>query len=180
MGHSCRTLLWDTPVGHSCGTLLRDTLVRHSCRTLLRDTLVGHSCWTLIWDTLVGHSCGTLLQDTLVGHSCGTLLWDTLVGHSCDTPVGHTLRTRLPPKVTRQVSKTSVLYETSSKSHTPSLQNERFVRDFLQKSHVKSPKRAFHTRLPPKVTCQVPKTSVSYETSSNSHVKEHTHHAALL
>ena len=79
------------------------------------------------------------------------------------------LRTRLPPKVTRQVSKTSVSYETSSKSHTSSLQNERFVRDFLQKSHVKSPKRAFRTRLPPKVTRQVSKTSVSYETSSKSH-----------
>ena len=180
MGHSCRTLLWDTPVGHSCGTLLRDTVAGHSCETLLQDTVAGHSCGTLLWDTHLGHSCGTLLWDPLAGHSCGTLLWDTLVGHSCDTRVGHTLRTRLPPKVTRQVSKTSVLYETSSKSHTPSLQNERFVRDFLQKSHVKSPKRAFHTRLPPKVTCQVPKTSVSYETSSNSHVKEHTRHAALL
>ena len=47
-----------------------------------------------------------------MGHSCGTLcrtlLWDTLVGHSS--------------------------YETSSKSHMSSLQNERFVRDFLQKS----------------------------------------------
>ena len=47
---------------------------------------------------------------------------------------------RLPPKVTRQVSKTSVSYETSSKTHTSSLQNERFVQDFLKKSHVKSPK----------------------------------------
>ena len=52
-----------------------------------------------------------------------------------------------------------------------------FVRDFLQKSHVNSPKRAFRTRLqPPKVTCQVSKTSmsktsVSYDTStSKSHV----------
>ena len=76
---------------------------------------------------------------------------------------------RLPPKVTRQVSKTSVSYETSSKTHTSSLQNERFVRDFLKKSHVKSPKRAFRTRLPQKVTRQVSKTSVSYETSSKSH-----------
>ena len=81
-----------------------------------------------------------------------------------------------------------------------SLQSERFVRDFLQKSHVKYPKRALRTRLPPKVTCQVSKTSVSYETSSKTHVSkslkrafrvrlppkvkrkhpsEHTHHAAL-
>ena len=76
-----------------------------------------------------------------MGHSCRTLLWDT--------PVGHTLRTRLPPIVTL-----------------------RFLRDFLQKSHVKSPKRAFRTRLPPKVTCQVPKTSVSYETSSITHMSK--------
>ena len=120
-----------------------------------------------------------------VGHSCRTLLWDTLVGH--------TLRTRLPPKVTLRGCKTSVSYEIP-------LKNERFVRDFLQKSHVKSPKRAFRTRLPPKVTCQVPKTSVLYETSSKTHMSksakrtfrarlppkvqrkhpsEHTHHAAL-
>ena len=51
----------------------------------------------------------------------------------------------------RRVAKTSVSYETSSKSHTSSLQNERFVRDFLKNSHV-----------------QVCKTSVSYETSSKS------------
>ena len=96
-----------------------------------------------------------------MGHSCRTLLWDT--------PVGHTLRTRLSPKVTLRGCKTSVSYETSSKSHASSLKNERFVRDFLQKSHVKSPKRAFRTRLPPKVTLRGCKTSVSYETSSKSH-----------
>ena len=81
-----------------------------------------------------------------MGHSCRTLLWDTLVVHSS--------------------------YETSSKSQTSSLQNERFVRDFLQKSHVKSPTRACRTRLPPKVTCQVSKTSVSYETSSKTHSRQ--------
>ena len=84
----------------------------------------------------------------------------------------HTLqafRTRRPPKVMRTVSKTSVSYETYSKSHASSLQDERFVRDLLQKSRVKSPKQAFRTRHPPKVTHQVSKTSVSYETSSKSH-----------
>ena len=35
MGHSCRTLLWDTLVGHSCETLLSDTVAGHSCGTLL-------------------------------------------------------------------------------------------------------------------------------------------------
>ena len=108
-----------------------------------------------IWDTLVGHSCGTLLL---------------LRTKRCEA-ARRAFRTRLPPKVTRQVSKTSVSYETSSKSHTSSLQNERFVRDFLQKSHVESPKRAFRTRLPPKVTLRGCKTSVSYETSSKSHAR---------
>ena len=40
MGHSCRTLLWDTLIGHSCGTLLWDTLVGHSCRTLLIPQII--------------------------------------------------------------------------------------------------------------------------------------------
>ena len=142
-----------------------------------------------------------------MGHSCGTLE-AVLRAFRTRRPPKVTLRgcarrafrSRLSPKVTRQVSKTSASYETSSKSHTSSLQNERFVRDFLQKSRVKSRKRAFRTRLPPKVTCQVSKTSVSYETSSKTHMSksakrgfrtrlppkvkrkhpsEHTHHAAL-
>ena len=89
-----------------------------------------------------------------MGYSCRTLLWDTLVGHSCGT----------------LLYRAHSSYETSSKSHAARLQDERFVRDFLQKSHVKSQKRAFLTRLPPKVTRQVSKTSVSYETSSKSHM----------
>ena len=141
----------------------------HSYGTLLWDTLVGH-CRTLLWDTLVGHSSGTLLWETLVRYSCRTLLRDTLVRHSCGTLLRDTLWDTLV-------------------GHTSSLQNERFAQDFLEKSHVKSPKRAFRRRLPPKVTRQVSKslqnerfvrdflknshvkickTSVSYETSSKS------------
>ena len=171
---------------------------------------MGHCCETLLWDTLAGHSygtlCGTLLWDTFVGHSCGTLLLgilfvrDFLQKSRCEA-ARRAFRMRLPPKVTRQVSKTSISYETSSKSHTSSLKNEHFLRDFLQKSHVKSPKRAFRTRLPPKVTRQGSKPSVSYETSSKTHMSksakrafrtrlppkvkrkhpsEHTHHRASL
>ena len=88
-----------------------------------------------------------------MGYSCRTLLWDTLVGHSCGT-----------------LCRAHSSYETSSKSHAARLQDERFVRDFLQKSRVKSQKRAFRARLPPKVTRQVSKTSVSYGTSSKSHM----------
>ena len=50
-------------------------------------------------------------------------------------------RTRLPSKVKRTVSRTSFSYETSSKSAASSLQNERFVRDFLQMKSGKSLKR---------------------------------------
>ena len=108
----------------------------------------------------MGHSGRTLLR--LVGHSCGTLLHVTL---------GHSRRTLWSDTVVLQVYKTSVSYETFSKGHTSSLQNERFARDFLKNSHLKSAKQAFRSRLPPKVTRQVCKTSVSYETSSKSRVK---------
>ena len=75
-------------------------------------------------------------------------------------------RTRLLPKLTRHVSKAIV-----------SRQNERFVRDFLQNSFVKFPRRALRarlrhtsslqsdTKLPPKVKREAP--------------SEHMHKAAL-
>ena len=123
MGHSCRTLLWDTPVGHTLRT--KSHAARPQDERFVRD----------------------FLQTSRVKSQ------------------KRAFRTRLPPKVTRQVSKTSVSYETSSKSHAARLQDERFVRDFRQKSRVKSQKRAFRTRLPPKV--------------QRKHPSEHTHHAAL-
>ena len=48
--------------------------------------------------------------------------------------ISRTRHARSPQRVARQVSKTSVSYETSSKLTRQSQQNERFVRDFLQKS----------------------------------------------
>ena len=96
-----------------------------------------------------------------MGHSCGTLEAVLRAFRTRRPPkvalrgcTRRAFRSRLSPKVTRQVSKTSASYETSSKSHTSSLQNERFVREILQKARVKSPKRAFRTRNPPKLTCQ--------------------------
>ena len=136
------SLLWDTLVGHFCRTILGDTLAEHSCGTLLRNTLVGHSCVAFFWDTLARHSCRTLWSDTLahdsVGHSCGTLLWGTT--------------TKVSNSQLSHLQKMSVSYGTSSKTYTSSLQSEHFGLDFLQNAHVKSPKRAFHTRLLPKFT----------------------------
>ena len=59
--------------------------------------------------------------------------------------ISHTRRARSPQRVARQVSKTSVSYETSSKTRAS-----------------KSAKRAFRTRLPPKV-------------KRNTHRSTHTH-----
>ena len=163
-GHSYLTLLLDTPAGHSWHTW-QDTPARHFCF----DTPAGHSYRTLLLDTLSGHS----LLDTLSGHSCWTLLLDTLACLSCqDTLANQTklskraFSMRLSPKVTIQASKTSIFHETFTKSDNPSFQNERFPRDFHQKRQSKLPKRAFSTRLSPKVTIQASKTSVFHETST--------------
>ena len=60
-------------------------------------------------------------------------------------------RTRLPPKVTRQVSKTSVSYETPQKV-TRQVSKTSVSYETSSKTHMsKSAKRAFRTRLPPKV-----------------------------
>ena len=92
------------------------------------------------FDTPPGHSDRTLLLDTLAGHSCSTLFLDTLAGHSCqDILGGH---------------------------HETSFQNEHFPQDFHQKSEL--PKRAFCTRLSPKVTFQASKTSVFHEAFTKS------------
>ena len=172
MGHSCGTLVSEPLVEHPCGRLLWDTLVGHSCRTLLWGTFAGgHSCGTLLWRTLVGHSCRTLLWDTLVGHSCRTLLWDTLMEHLCGTSY-KTLLLK-PPHVSKtsvsyenlknshvesakvfvgdflqnsRVNPPKRAFRTrlAPKSHASSLQNERLVRDFLQKSYMaKSPNEHF-------------------------------------
>ena len=80
--------------------------------------------------------------------------YDSLVGRSCGT-----------------LSRGTHLWGTlaSSKSNASSLQNERFVRQVLQTSQFKSPKWAFHARLPSNLMCQVCKTSVSHETSSKAY-----------
>ena len=97
----------------------------------------------------MGHSCGGLLKSPKVNRFVRDFLQKSYFKST-----KRAFRTRLLPKVTHQSSKTSISYETSSKTHTSSLQNKCFIRDFLQKSRVKSPKRAFRTRRPPKLTRQ--------------------------
>ena len=56
-------------------------------------------------------------------------------------PAIRALRTRLP-------ANSSASYETSSKVHASSLQNERLVQDFLQKSRVQGSHRSTHIKQP--------------------------------
>ena len=67
-----------------------------------------------------------------------TCMMPPIIPLASDTPRLHQHFSSSPvarrhANVKRQVSKTSVSYETSSKSEAPSLQNQRFVRDCLQK-----------------------------------------------
>ena len=77
-----------------------------------------------------------------MGHSCGTLFQDSCTRHLS----GHALVCNFCGVLLRS-----------------SVQSDCFVRDFLQNLQVKSPKQALRTRLPPKLNCQVCKTSVLYE-----------------
>ena len=144
MGHSAGTFLWGTLVGLLRGTVLRNTLARP------RDTLVSCLMGPLLchFPYYICTTKGPVLRlRTTVWW--GALVGHFLVGHTCGAPL-------LPPKVMRQVSKTSVSYDKSSKPHSSSLPNERFMQDFLQTSCVKSAKRAFRMRLPPKLTQEDP------------------------
>ena len=148
-------------MGYSCRTLLRDTLLRHSSGTLLRDTLVGLSSSSP--DTprttvvLQGRQFSASSSTGQIAHSPAFRALNThdlrrgLRAHGTNRTlacISRTRHARSPQRVARQVSKTSVSYETSSKTHAS-----------------KSAKRAFRTRLPPKV--------------KRKHPWEHTHHAAL-
>ena len=82
----------------------------------------------------------------------------------------HSHRTLQNECFVRDVLQKLHVKSSTSKIHSSSLQNERFARDLLKNSHLESAKQALRTTLPPNVTCQVSKTSISYET---------THQAAL-
>ena len=103
----------------------------------------------------MAHSNILLMGRSSILRLCRTLLWDILgtllVSKSQPCPM-LAFRSRLAPKVRRQVCKVSTSHETSSKIHSSSLQNKRFATDFLKK-----------------LTLQVCKTSASYETSSKIH-----------
>ena len=63
-------------------------------------------------------------------------------------------------------SKTKLFCKTSFKNGASKLQNEAFLRDFLQKWSFEAPKRSFSARLPPKMKLRSSKTKLFCETSS--------------
>ena len=75
-------------------------------------------------------------------------------------------RARLPQLFKEQASKTSISCEASSTFQGTSVQNEHFVRGFLNFSRNKRPKRAFRARLPQLFKQQASKRSISCEASS--------------
>ena len=77
----------------------------------------------------------------------------------------------LPTIFTEKASKTIVSCEASSKFHSTSFQNDRFVRGFLEISKNKLPKRSFRARLLGNFTAQARKTSVSRDASDHFHRK---------
>ena len=65
-----------------------------------------------------------------------------------------TFSARLPSKLKLWSSKTKLFCETSFKIEALKLQNEAFLRDFLQKWSFEAQKRSFFARLPSKMTCR--------------------------
>ena len=198
VGHSYGTLLW---VGHSSWDTLVGHLVRHSFGTPLWDTLVGHSCRTLFcrtlfWVTLVGSSCGALFWDTLdttnrPAHS------DTprLHQHASRSPVARCHANTLPTKAaqipvalrnhernfaTRSAHTLEANISHDTTNHPAHQRHAAFTPAcFALPSGTAPRKRTFHLgRANPNGTATSRTShdlpthySVSYETSSKSHVQ---------
>ena len=159
MGHCCGTLLWDTLVGHSSSSpdTPRTKVVLQSRQVSSSSSPQMIRVLKLYYKVASSHLPAPQILRVLNALSPAFRALDMhdlrrgLRAHGTNRTlacISHTRHARSPQRVARQVSKTSVSYETSSKTHTS-----------------KSAKRAFRTRLPPKV--------------KRKHPSEHTHHAAL-
>ena len=205
----------DTLTGHSCGTLLSLTsdmprlhqhvsgspVARRIAHAL--STKAAQICMALRHH---GRNFATRSAHTL--EAIMSYMVPPIIPLTSDTPRLHQYVSRSP--VARRHANAlstkaaqipmALRHHERRVAHDLPTHYKRFVRDFLQKSCVQSPKRAFRTRLPPTVTRQVFHMSVSYETSSKTHTSksakralrtrlppkvkrkhpsEHTHHAAL-
>ena len=178
MGYSCRTVLRDTLLRHSSGTLLRDTLVGLSSssadtprtKVVLQGRQFSASSSPDTPRTTVvlqGRQFSASSSTGQIALSPAFRALNTrdlrrgLRAHGTNRTlacISRTRHARSPQRVARAWDKSHsrlhLVHSTrtiSAEGCASSLQNERFVRDFLKNSHVK-----------------VCKTSVSYETFSKS------------
>ena len=146
-----------------CGILTKKTLQRpglpdHQDSKTLR---AGSETWWYLDNKpkpvpAIGYSlgCWRALPDRIIGGTASERDFTT-----SDIQASKTLS----PKVRIQASKRGIFHETFTKSDNPSFQKEHFPRDFHQKRESKLPKRAFSTRLSPKVTIQASKRGIFHE-----------------
>ena len=142
-------------MGYSCSTLLRDTLLRHSSGTLLRDTLVGLSSSSpfQLLRYSAYYSCTTrspVLSFQL--HRSGT-------GQIALSPAFCALDTH---DLRRGVALSPAFRALDTHDLRRGLRAHGTNRTLACISHTQ------HARSPQRVASQVSKTSVSYETSSES------------
>ena len=139
MRHSCRTLLWGTAPKLAFLAIAKIWQLPHVATTFAKDTFARKNleCVSCLVCFLRGSGVLVFLQESHVKSA------------------ERAFRTRLPQKLTLQVCKASVSYNSSSKIHASSRQNKHSVRDFLQQS--------------------------SWEAGSpiGAHTHTHTHQAAL-
>ena len=80
-------------------------------------------------------------------------------------PLKQSFSARLPSNMELRSSKAKLFCETSFKNEASKLNNEAFVRDFLQKWSFEPPKRSFSARLPSNMELRSSKTKLFGETS---------------
>ena len=169
----CPTRVFHNSVPQKCPTTVnyksvpQNLRVPQECSTRVSDKSAPRKCLTRVSDKSVVQECPT--DPTRVSYKSFSQQCPAKCRAALLVKSTRSQRSRaFLPKFSRQVSKTSVSHEASSKTHTvkacetsvlyktssaihaSSLQNKRFVRDLLKKvtkSHMsKSPKRALRTR----------------------------------
>ena len=127
----------------------------------LTDWLLDPTNWLTDWLRLL---CETSFKKEALKVKNEAFLRDVLQNGSFDAQK-RSFSARLPSKMKLWSSKTKLLCETSFKNEALKLENEAFLRDFLQKWSVEALKRSISARLPSKMKLWSSKTKHFCETS---------------
>ena len=117
-----------------------------------------------LWSSKTKHFCETSFKNEALKLQNEAFLRDFLQNWSFEAPK-RSFSARLPSKLKLRSSKTKHFCETSFKNEALKLQNEAFLRDFLQKWSFEAQKRSFSARLPSKLKLWRSKTKHFCETS---------------